>query len=515
MRAGFKRGSVNRKAVIIFGLIWLLLAIGCARSVNSAAPWRPAPQDGVQATQAPASELANSPTKRAPYEPGLTPTPDPPRQLPTARSEVEQYTVQRSDTLGNIARRYGVSLDQLVKANNIDNPDQLSVGQQLTIPPPETRDPGPSFKIVPDSELVNSPSAADFDLAGFIQKKNGYLSQYSETLDNRSFSGTEVIDRISKEYSVNPRLLLAILEYRSGWVTQSNPPEKSKDYALQYIDQRRPGLYRQLAWAADNLNHGYYLWKINALASWVLQDGNSIPINPTINAGTAGVQYFFAAFLNLEDWQAGVSAKGLFATYNKLFGNPFNYTFEPVVPADLKQPHMQLPFERGVSWSFTGGPHGGWGDGSGWAAIDFGPPGETYNCSPNDTWETAVADGLIIRSDLGSVVEDLDGDGIEQTGWTVLYLHVGSQDRVAAGTRVHAGDRIGHPSCEGGITNGTHLHLARRYNGEWIPADGSIPFNLDGWVTKGDGVEYNGFLVKKDQSIEAWDGRRPENQINR
>ena len=37
--------------------------------------------------------------------------------------------------------------------------------------------------------------------------------------------------------------------------------------------------------------------------------------------------------------------------------------------------------------------------------------------------------------------------------------------------------------------------LRRRYNGEWIPADGNLPFNLDGWVSSGNGVEYDGSLT--------------------
>ena len=34
---------------------------------------------------------------------------------------------------------------------------------------------------------------------------------------------------------------------------------------------------------------------------------------------------------------------------------------------------------------------------------------------------------------------------------------------------------------EGGHVTGTHVHIARKYNGEWIPADG-LAFNLEGWV---------------------------------
>jgi murein DD-endopeptidase MepM/ murein hydrolase activator NlpD len=177
---------------------------------------------------------------------------------------------------------------------------------------------------------------------------------------------------------------------------------------------------------------------------------------------------------------------------------------------------MQLPFEPGKLWAFTGGPHGGWADGSGWAAIDFAPPGEPLGCVTSEAWVVAVADGVIIRAKDGAVVQDLDGDGLEQTGWTVLYMHIATtRERVQPGDYVKAGERIGHPSCEGGFSTGTHLHLARRFNGEWIPADGPLPFNLDGWISKGDGWQYNGFLVKDGIVIEAMEGVRTENQIER
>lgn len=44
------------------------------------------------------------------------------------------YTVQRGDTLGSIAKKYGISVGQLINANNIKNPNLIYVGQILTIP---------------------------------------------------------------------------------------------------------------------------------------------------------------------------------------------------------------------------------------------------------------------------------------------------------------------------------------------------------------------------------------------
>jgi len=45
------------------------------------------------------------------------------------------YTVQSGDTLFSIARRFGVTIQAIVQANNLANPNALSVGQELVIPP--------------------------------------------------------------------------------------------------------------------------------------------------------------------------------------------------------------------------------------------------------------------------------------------------------------------------------------------------------------------------------------------
>jgi LysM repeat protein len=44
------------------------------------------------------------------------------------------HTVQPGDTLARLATRYGVTVEALVEANEIENPDLIRVGQVLTIP---------------------------------------------------------------------------------------------------------------------------------------------------------------------------------------------------------------------------------------------------------------------------------------------------------------------------------------------------------------------------------------------
>jgi len=453
------------------------------------------------------------PPTRVPGVPIYSPTPDSPRALPTPRVDPGQHIVQAGDTLGTIAQQYGVSLEALMQANGLADANLLSVGQELTIPAPSPGERGPDFKIIPNSELVYGPASAKFDVEAFIQGKGGYLATYSEDVNGEYLSGAEIVTRVAQNYSVNPRLLLALLEHQSGWVT--NPSPSSLNYPMGLLDSWHSGLYLQMTWSADTLNRGYYLWRANAISTWVLADGSVLPITPTINAGTAGVQAFFASLDDTFTWQSDTTAFGLFQTYFFLFGNPFDLAIEPLVPPNIPQPALQLPFGPGKVWSFTGGPHGGWDTGSAWAALDFGPPGEAAGCTPSDEWVVAMADGWIVRTGDGAVMQDLDGDGFEQTGWVLFYMHIESRDRIPANTYAFTGERIGHPSCEGGFSNGTHVHIARKYNGEWIAADGVSPFQMDGWISSGNGIEYDGFLAKGDQSVEAWDGRNELNQIGR
>jgi LasA protease len=508
---GIQKGGHHR-SVVLCSIFLLLVTTACNRPAVVTTP--------AATTEAPAStpiDLQTTPpgTQIEPQSAPPSPTPDPIRTLPPLQNEFSTHIVQAGESIAFIALNYGVAPIHILEANGLDPDNYLYAGQVLTIPPLDLQAMGPSTKILPDSDFVFGPSSVAYDTVGTIYDLGGYLNRYQEEFEGELLDGPDIIQRIAQTYSVSPRLLLAVLEYQSGWVTHDAVRPETLSYPMGHMDPDRAGLFRQLAWAADQLNTGYYRWRAGWAGPYFTIEGSVIPPGEGINAATAGVQYMFAQLYQADQWRQVVAEEGFPALYVEMFGNPFSRAVEPLVPADLVQPPMQLPFEEGAVWSFTGGPHSAWGDGAAWAALDFAPPGYALGCVYSPEWIVAAADGLVVRSDVGEVLIDLDGDGYEQTGWVLFYLHVGSEDRIPAGTYVHAGDRLGHPSCEGGISTGIHVHLARKYNGEWIPADSWLPFNLDGWISAGDGWPYDGTLSRDGVELEACGCRADFNQISR
>ncbi len=98
---------------IALSAVIALCVVGCSGG-ESAAP-APSEQASSEPTEAAASETEAAQPSR----------PDRPRS----------YRVQEGDTLSAIAVRFDTTVDALVEANDLDDPDSLTLGQRLSIPP--------------------------------------------------------------------------------------------------------------------------------------------------------------------------------------------------------------------------------------------------------------------------------------------------------------------------------------------------------------------------------------------
>ena len=510
--------------IALTGLFALLT--GCKRKSVDYIPYMVPTARGESGTAIVESNEPSASTEAPLQQPQLTmtlapqadtPTPQPHKVLPTLRTYEQQYTIQAGDSLAGIALRNQVSVRQILEANDIENANLITPGQVINIPPASANELASPFLIIPDSEIIYGPATRDFDVASIINQFNGKLSWYSERQDDGTMlTGAQIVQLVADENSVNPRLLLALLEYQSGCLLSRNENCDLENYPMRLLNNYSLGLYNQLSWTANELLRGSDLWGKSLLAVWTLADGEVMRIDPAINAGTASVQYLFSMLKGKTDWKTAVSEAGFFQTYINLFGYPFAFAVDPLLPEDLTQPEMILPLAKGDVWLFTSGPHWAWGTGSPWAALDFAPPGgeDDYGCYESNAPVLAAASGLVVRSGGSAVVIDLDGDGFEQTGWTLNYFHIKESSAVPVGTKVATGDVIGIASCEGGVTTGTHFHFARRYNGVWIEAHGAIPFNLGGWIAESYGIVYDGCLTKEGMTVEAYNGRAEFNEIS-
>ena len=365
----------------------------------------------------------------------------------------------------------------------------------------------PGGELLPDSELVYSPAASDFDVHEFVALSGGYLSRYVETLDDGSvLSGAAIVQRVADENSVNPRILLALLETQSDWVYGTPPDADARDYPIGFRIPGRSGLYDDLTVAAEQLVRGYYGWRAGTLRETTALDRGTVRWNPTLNAGSVALLHLSVLLSGSDGWLGAVIGPAGFAErYPGMFGDAWSRAAAagPVLPPGGELPLLQLPFGPGENWSLTAGPHNSWSSGTPRGALDFSPITGEDPCVVSARWVTASAPGVIARAQDNVVALDLDGDGLESTGWVLLYYHLADVGLIAAGTRVETGQALGHPSCQGGRTTGVHVHLARKYNGEWLAADGPVPFVLSGWTVVAGERNYMGSLVRGGEVVTA------------
>jgi len=131
-------------------------------------------------------------------DPSAIHTATPPDPLPTPRLFVfgrppiagNTYTVQPGDSLSSIADQFGVTVEELMAANGIDDPTQLVEGEVLVIPaapqpgagPPATGAEGEATPEAADTPIPTPTPGAegeqtfvvqDGDIAAVIAEQNG------------------------------------------------------------------------------------------------------------------------------------------------------------------------------------------------------------------------------------------------------------------------------------------------------------------------------------------------------
>jgi murein DD-endopeptidase MepM/ murein hydrolase activator NlpD len=533
-QGGYNSLKLMQRILIILSIFALTIS-ACASSPsiwgvpetptpNGEIPYPPPPYDPFTVNDSqiifPTSTTPPEIATQLAYTPTSTPVEMPPLAQATATPSLDTapflYYAQSGDMLPAIASRFGVDESEITSDADLTRTTLIDPGTLLIIPNRINEATTPNVQIMPDAEVIFSRTAVDFDAGKYIKDQNGYLSHFREYLGSTGWvSGPDAIDRLAIENSMNPRLILGLLEYESRWVRGQPIDALHTDYPMGFNDYHFKGMSVQLVWALNTMSIAYYGWRAGTLNYVDFPDGTRLRLDPRLNAGSVAIQYLFSRLHSQSQWSQIINPDtGFPAVYKQMFGDAWARAdaANPIFPPALNQPTLVLPFQPNTAWNLTGGPHNAWGQlnpdiygvsHSVYAAIDFAPSTDHGGCEPTTLWVTASAPGLVVRSDNGVVMVDLDGDGYEQTGWDIMYMHIAAIGRVPKGTWVETNDHIGHASCEGGVSTGTHLHFARKYNGEWVTADGPIPFIMSGWRVVAGEKAYEGKLVRGDETIIA------------
>lgn len=109
-----------RRVWHVIGVLLVAFGVAACTPPQSASP-RPTAPTIIEITPAPTQDVDATATA---YAELLIPTPTP----------AGLYVVQSGDTLSSLAEEFGTTVEELLAANGLTNPDALQVGQSLLIP---------------------------------------------------------------------------------------------------------------------------------------------------------------------------------------------------------------------------------------------------------------------------------------------------------------------------------------------------------------------------------------------
>lgn len=115
-------------------MVGMTALVGCQQQEKEGLAEVPPPPAYDEAAFDPV-QVEPAPTPAAPAT--VEPAPQPVEPAPTAPAAGQTYTVKKGDTLWSIAERiYGDPrrMQDIVRVNNIQNPDQIYAGQELILP---------------------------------------------------------------------------------------------------------------------------------------------------------------------------------------------------------------------------------------------------------------------------------------------------------------------------------------------------------------------------------------------
>ncbi len=344
------------------------------------------------------------------------------------------YTVERGDTLGNIARDNGVSLVELVEANNISNPNLIHIGQVLVIPG-EQEEAGQGG----GSELIHV--VARGETLGRIAYKYGMSVS---ALANRNALTNPNLIRIGQNIVVSGSVSAGTSDASSGG-GETESPSTPTPHGGSHVVERGETVE---SIAADHGVPAEQIIRANGIINRVIYSGYNLlldgPGYVAEGGGTGESTYTVRTGDRLGDIASahGTSISQLSSANGIANPNLIQVGQILVVPAGSK---WICPVDNARFFNSWGAPRGG---GTRWhEGIDLGSSAGEAVYAPTS--------GIVAHKtgSIGGNQFNLKGDD------GVLYIGSHMSDFGKSG-RVNAGDIVGYVGSSGNARGSNpHLHF--------------------------------------------------------
>ena len=334
------------------------------------------------------------------------------------------YTVRAGDTINSIARLYGISAAKIIEANNIKNPNRLSINNRLIIP-------------LEESEQVNLPNAKP----NFLSSNTKFVSS-SATSPMGGSSVNSTAQTINSDR--NSRLSNSQEEVRDPYISKLRADidrlrhqyqsQQNNDQSEVSVNRNRSTMY------SERLESNYAPRAIPSLS----QDDRNV----TSATNSSSEDLLFSSAISPID------------NYNQLLNSRIRETLKPQLPP-LSEPEEYLPdnsnFFNGYMWPAQGTLTSGYG--WRWGRMHKG----IDIAAPIGTPIVAAGAGEVIfagwnSGGYGNLVKVKHPDGS-----VTLYAH-NNKIFVRQGQKVKQGQQIAEMGSTG-YSTGPHLHFEIRTNG--------------------------------------------------
>ncbi|MBC8075645.1 MAG: peptidoglycan DD-metalloendopeptidase family protein, partial [Chloroflexales bacterium] len=331
---------------------------------------------------------------------------------------------------------------------------------------PTPTPPHPADDLFDPWRFSYEPNFAQAGIQSFLDAQPGILKGARIQVGDRSQPFAEVLVGMTSLFSVNPKILLAMLEQQGRLLSIAQPSPAQLAQAMGYDADGRRGLWGQLRWAAVELRHAARDYPAGTTITFA--DGSKRDLG-----AVSMPRYALSRTLALTTSPAGLNARlgGFLETYTRLFGDPRQVPLDWPAPA---QPFMRAPMvePRQITSFFDHDAPFLQENGS--LVSYWGRTEETLSYDGHTGWDYALAPpDAVLAAAPGTVIfagNSDDGCGIaravildHRNGYRTLYWHL-SRFAVEAGQQVEAGQKLGVAGDTGCVT-GPHLHFQTQYLG--------------------------------------------------